>query len=87
MGERRKAQLGAVSYPLGDQLQRLRISTVGDYQGRESLVMRFLYPLTQEHLRYFLQKTSNRSNRQPNKEDCICFPVPLAQGNRPSCIN
>ena len=53
VGERRKAQLGAVSYPLGDQLQRLRISTVGDYQGRESLVMRFLYPLTQEHLRYF----------------------------------
>lgn len=87
VGERRKAQLGAVSYPLGDQLQRLRISTVGDYQGRESLVMRFLYPLTQEHLRFFLQKTSSRSNRQPNKEGCICFLAPLAQGNRPSCIN
>lgn len=87
VGERRKAQLGAVSYPLDDQLQRLRISTVGDYQGRESLVMRFLYPLTQEHLRYFLQKTSSRSNRQPNKEGCICFLAPLAQGNRPSCIN
>lgn len=43
MGEKRKAQLGAISYPLLDQVIRLRLSTVGDYRGFESLVIRFLH--------------------------------------------
>ncbi|GCF95049.1 secretion system protein E [Enterococcus florum] len=43
VSEKRKAQLGAISYPLAKEIQRLRLSTVGDYQQRESLVIRFLH--------------------------------------------
>lgn len=53
VGERRKAQLGALSYPIASGDQRIRISTVGDYQGRESLVLRFLYTVDQQHISYF----------------------------------
>lgn len=53
VGERRKAQLGAVSYPAQNGKQRIRVSTVGDYQGRESLVLRFLYTFDQQHISYF----------------------------------
>ncbi|OTN77763.1 hypothetical protein A5886_002864 [Enterococcus sp. 8G7_MSG3316] len=53
VGERRKAQLGAVSYPMPKGYQRIRVSTVGDYQGRESLVLRFLYRIDQQHINYF----------------------------------
>ena len=35
VGEHRRAQLGAISYPLHDEVQRLRLSTVGDYRGNE----------------------------------------------------
>ncbi len=86
MGERRKAQLGAVSYPLGDQLQRL-LSTVGDYQGRESLVMRFLYPLTQEHLRYFFAEDVQQIQQAAKQRGLHLFSGPTGSGNRPSCIN
>ena len=41
VGEKRKAQLGAITYPLNQGEQRLRLSTVGDYRGKESLVVRF----------------------------------------------
>lgn len=44
IGEKRKAQLGAISYVLDQQVIRLRLSTVGDYRGLESLVIRFLSP-------------------------------------------
>lgn len=53
VGEKRKAQLGAIRYFLKDDTQRLRLSTVGDYQGNESLVIRFLYNLKQEEPAYF----------------------------------
>ncbi len=80
VGERRKAQLGAVSYPLGDQLQRLRISTVGDYQGRESLVMRFLYPLTQEHLRYFFAEDVQQIQQATKQRGLYLFSGPTGSG-------
>jgi len=44
IGEKRKAQLGAISYVVDQQVIRLRLSTVGDYRGLESLVIRFLSP-------------------------------------------
>ncbi|HLQ40469.1 MAG TPA: competence type IV pilus ATPase ComGA [Tetragenococcus sp.] len=53
VGEKRKAQLGAISYLIADKVQRLRLSTVGDYQGNESLVVRFLYNLKDEEPAYF----------------------------------
>ncbi|AYW46138.1 competence type IV pilus ATPase ComGA [Tetragenococcus koreensis] len=53
VGEKRKAQLGAISYLFKEHTQRLRLSTVGDYQGNESLVIRFLYNLNQEKPAYF----------------------------------
>ena len=46
VGEKRKAQLGAITYLVNEESQRLRLSTVGDYRGQESLVIRFLHPLT-----------------------------------------
>lgn len=54
VGERRKAQLGAIDYPLEQEIQRLRVSSVGDFKGRESLVLRFLYPLDCQQMHYFL---------------------------------
>ncbi len=53
VGEKRKAQLGAISYPIENRRQRLRLSTVGDYRGKESLVIRFLHDLKNESVDYF----------------------------------
>lgn len=43
VGEKRRSQQGSCDYDYGDGEVSLRLSTVGDYRGRESLVIRFLY--------------------------------------------
>lgn len=44
VGERRRIQLGACDYDYGgEHLASLRLSTVGDYAGQESLVIRLLF--------------------------------------------
>lgn len=43
LGESRRAQLGSCSYMLDDREQRLRLSTVGDFEGQESMVIRLLH--------------------------------------------
>lgn len=66
IGEKRKAQLGAITYRLEDQLIRLRLSTVGDYQGLESLVIRFLS--TKKHSSYEQMK-----HYQQLRQDVITY--------------
>lgn len=49
VGEKRRAQLGACHYDFADgETAALRLSTVGDYQGRESLVVRLLFDRRRE---------------------------------------
>lgn len=43
VGERRRTQLGACWYELSVGGRRLRLSSVGDFEGRESLVIRILH--------------------------------------------
>ncbi|GAA3018295.1 competence type IV pilus ATPase ComGA [Tetragenococcus solitarius] len=68
VGEKRKAQLGAISYLLKGNMQRLRLSTVGDYQGNESLVTRFLYNLNQEKPAYFFDADAKLIQRKIQEE-------------------
>lgn len=56
VGEKRKAQLGAITYRTSQGTQRLRVSTVGDYQGNESLVMRFLHTFEKQTHSYFFEE-------------------------------
>lgn len=46
ISEHRRPQLGAINWQAGTEKVNLRLSSVGDYQGRESLVVRFIYQLT-----------------------------------------
>jgi competence protein ComGA len=52
IGEKRRAQLGSFS----EKQTRFRLSTVGDFQGKESLVIRILYPPLQENFQYFFEE-------------------------------
>ena len=43
VGEKRRSQLGSCDYPLENGVVSIRLSTVGDYRGYESLVIRLLH--------------------------------------------
>ena len=55
VGERRRSQLGSCDYALGDIVLSLRLSTVGDYRGDESLVIRLLHNQERE-LRFWFDQ-------------------------------
>ena len=54
VGEKRRSQLGSCDYQHGEKISSLRLSTVGDYRGYESLVIRLLHEEDQE-LRFWFQ--------------------------------
>ncbi|MDO4856048.1 MAG: competence type IV pilus ATPase ComGA [Limosilactobacillus gorillae] len=47
--EHRRPQSGGISWPTGMGIINLRLSTVGDFAGRESLVIRFIYPVSEDY--------------------------------------
>lgn len=77
VSERRKAQLGAITYSLPHTEQRLRLSTVGDYQQRESLVVRFLHSFgtSKEHFLLPEQLTTIREACHSKGLYLFCGPV------------
>ena len=48
VGEKRRSQLGSCDYQHDGKVTSLRLSTVGDYRGHESLVIRLLHDQEQE---------------------------------------
>lgn len=54
VGEKRRSQLGSCDYQHGETITSLRLSTVGDYRGYESLVIRLLHDEEQE-IRFWFQ--------------------------------
>lgn len=48
VGEKRRSQQGSCDYNYGSGEISLRLSTVGDYRGKESLVIRLLYDQDQQ---------------------------------------
>ncbi|MGM0215423.1 competence type IV pilus ATPase ComGA [Enterococcus sp. AZ109] len=77
VSERRKAQLGAITYSLPQIQQRLRLSTVGDYLQRESLVIRFLHSfgISKEHFLLPNQLTTLRNACRSKGLYLFCGPV------------
>lgn len=55
VGEKRRSQLGSCDYPLENGVVSIRLSTVGDYRGYESLVIRLLHDEERE-LRFWFDQ-------------------------------
>lgn len=77
VGEKRKVQAGSVTYQLTDSTIRLRLSTLGDFRQRESLVIRFLYMFKKPIKNYLLpnQKLSIYNNLKRRGLHLFCGPV------------
>lgn len=81
VGEKRKAQLGAITYPLEEGEQRLRLSTVGDYRGKESLVVRFLHSLENQDVGYFFpEDVATIEGAMAQKNGLYLFSGPTGSG-------
>jgi competence protein ComGA len=80
IGEKRKAQVGAATYKIDKKEVRLRLSTVGDFRQRESLVIRFLHQFGTSEENYFLPKQLAVIRKQIHKKGLHLFCGPVGSG-------
>ncbi|MDT2759789.1 competence type IV pilus ATPase ComGA [Enterococcus xiangfangensis] len=80
VSEKRKVQLGAISYPLAQGKQRLRLSAVGDYLQQESLVIRFLHQFGSSPEVYHLPEQIDLLQEYTKKRGLYLFCGPVGSG-------
>ena len=78
VGEKRRSQLGSCDYQYEEKLSSLRLSTVGDYRGHESLVIRLLHDEEQE-LHFWFQDM-NELGGQYRQRGLYLFAGPVGSG-------
>ena len=80
VSEHRRPQLGAFKFTYGQQKINLRLSTVGDYQGRESLVIRFIYPLNDIRFNFLVPNQWKILQKYCQQRGLILFAGPMGAG-------
>lgn len=78
VGEKRRSQLGSCDYDCGDVMVSLRLSTVGDYRGYESLVIRLLHDEERE-LRFWFDNLPDL-RKKVNSRGLYLFSGPVGSG-------
>ena len=80
VGEKRRPQLGSFSFLQQDKEFRLRLSTVGDFEGRQSLVIRILHSNAQEAFNYFFEQQIMQIRAAAQKRGLFLFCGPTGSG-------
>lgn len=80
VSEHRKTQFGATTYPLLKGPQRLRLSSVGDYRQRESLVIRFLHTFGVSQENYCVPEQLTIIQQQIAGRGLFLFSGPVGSG-------
>ena len=78
VGEKRRSQLGSCDYQYEEKLSSLRLSTVGDYRGHESLVIRLLHDEEQD-LHFWFQDLAELGE-QYRQRGLYLFAGPVGSG-------
>ena len=80
VSEHRRPQLGAFKFTYAHQKINLRLSSVGDYQGRESLVIRFIYPLNDIRFNFLVPHQWEILQKHRQQRGLILFAGPMGAG-------
>ncbi len=80
VSEHRRPQLGAMDWHLGPEKVNLRLSSVGDYRGRESLVVRFIYQLTSANYHLLFPQQWHNLKALLHRRGLILFAGPMGSG-------
>jgi competence protein ComGA len=80
VGEKRRAQLGAMNAKIFNKNHRLRLSTAGDYQNRESLVIRYIHQNNHNILKFFHLEELEKSRKLSYRRGLHLFCGPVGSG-------
>jgi len=80
ISDHRRPQLGAMSVTVAEEVLNLRISAVGDFLGRESLVVRLLYQPRPTRLHYLIPSQRVKLEKLMSQTGLILFSGPMGAG-------
>ncbi|MFC6201891.1 competence type IV pilus ATPase ComGA [Lactiplantibacillus nangangensis] len=80
ISDHRRPQLGAMSVVIAEEALNLRISAVGDFLGRESLVVRLLYQSRSAALQYLIPTQRAQLQQLMQQTGLILFSGPMGAG-------
>lgn len=80
ISDHRRPQLGAMTLILEKQTLNLRISAVGDFLDRESLVVRLLYEGESQALQYLIPRQRQQLSQLMHQTGLILFSGPMGAG-------
>ena len=80
ISDHRRPQLGAMTLKLEAQTLNLRISAVGDFLDRESLVVRLLYDGESQTIRYLIPHQRQQLSQLMGRTGLILFAGPMGAG-------
>ncbi|MBW1605768.1 competence type IV pilus ATPase ComGA [Lactobacillus sp. Sy-1] len=80
ISEHRRPQVGAMEWTQSERQCYLRFSTVGDFKGREALVIRLIYPLSNHTTRFFKPAQYEALKARANQRGLIVFAGPTGSG-------
>lgn len=80
ISDHRRPQLGAMSVTVAEEVLNLRISAVGDFLGRESLVVRLLYQPRPTRLHYLIPSQRVQLEKLMSQTGLILFSGPMGAG-------
>lgn len=80
LSERRRPQLGSFEYEINNQKVNLRISTVVDFNGNESLVIRIIYNNASLNDKFYNYEIIDKLMNNLNKRGLVVFSGPTGVG-------
>ncbi|WP_318765876.1 competence type IV pilus ATPase ComGA [Lactiplantibacillus carotarum] len=80
ISDHRRPQLGTMTMTVDQQTLNLRISAVGDFLDRESLVVRLLYEMSGDQFQYVVPHQREQLGSLMHKSGLILFSGPMGSG-------
>ncbi len=87
LSETRRPQTGAMNWKINELSYSLRLSSVGNFEGRESLVIRLIYQLPPEEKAFFNPSMVERINQLSKRRGLIVFSGPTGSGKTTTIYN
>ncbi|MSE22182.1 competence protein ComGA, partial [Lactobacillus parabuchneri] len=87
LSEQRRPQIGAMDWNIADNQYFLRLSSVGNFAGAESLVIRIIYSLQDVSTAFFDENQLRFISEMSKKRGLIAFSGPTGSGKTTTIYN
>ncbi|MFT8767693.1 MAG: competence type IV pilus ATPase ComGA, partial [Lentilactobacillus hilgardii] len=87
LSELRRPQIGSMDWQVADRQYSLRLSSVGDFSGAESMVVRIIYDLEEIKTAFFDLEALKKVRQMTSRRGLVIFSGPTGSGKTTTIYN